>query len=191
MIEKIIGRYLKVLLKNNIISMDEIESYKYHATCFLESFIVIVTMFAIGMILHESVNICVFIICFFSIRNRAGGFHLDTFPKCFFGTVALECLIIALVKFLKNKMIIIDILTVILFIVILSFGALNHPNMNYTRNEYISVKNVSRVTVTVVCSLIVFLKLLNASDETILFMEYAVILSGVLLVLGYITGQHC
>lgn len=69
-------------------------------------------------------------------------------------------------------------------------GALNHPNMNFTEEEYRNTKKMARFMVTLIFALILFLKWVEASTEVILFMEYAVSLSGILLLLAKVTGQY-
>ena len=190
MIEGMVDKYIGILISKETISAENKEAYKYHMLCFLESFIVIASMLVLGFFFKEFVNVSIFIICFFSIRNRSGGFHLNTFWKCFAGTICLECIIILLVRFVSDIVYVIDFLALVSFLVMMIVGALNHPNMDYSRDEYIEVKKISRIVTCIVYFMIVFLKLLCASEKTILFMEYAIILPAILMVLGCITKQH-
>ena len=61
------------------------------------------TMTIVGVFFHEVFNVWAFIICFFLIRNRAGGFHFNSFWKCYLGSVGLEFLGIYLVKQLNDN----------------------------------------------------------------------------------------
>lgn len=56
-------------------------------------------------------------------------------------------------------------------------GALNYPNINYSKEEYIVIKKQSRIVGLVICFIIIFLKVLHASVGTIMYMEYAVIVT--------------
>ncbi len=185
MLPNMIDGYIELLVKRKMISSDQVEDYKYQAICFVESTIVIGAMILVGIIFKQFVNVCIFIICFFNIRNRAGGFHLDTFWQCFFGTISMECLVAVLVRYMSDKIYVLDCAALVSFAIIFIIGALNHPNINYSKEEYIVIKKQSRIVVSVICFIIAFLKVLHASVETIMYMEYAVIMSAVLLILEY------
>ena len=191
MLDNIIDKYLLIILKEGIISQNALEDYKYHATCFVENFIVMGSMLLIGILLGDLIDIGIFMLCFFAIRNRAGGFHLDKFWKCFIGTTILECMVFFFVTYYTaNQILVLDFMAFPACAVILIIGAINHPNMNYSRKEYKSVKKSSRIVALVEFFIVIFLKLINASDITIGYMECALILSAFLLVLGIITNQH-
>ena len=185
MIPNMIDRYIELLVKRKMISEEQVEDYKYQAICIVESTIVIGAMILVGIIFKQFVNVCIFIICFFNIRNKAGGFHLNAFWQCFLGTISLECLVVVLVRYVSDKIYILDCVALVSFAIIFIIGALNHPNINYSKEEYIVIKKQSRVVILVICFIIVFLKVLHASVETIMYMEYAVIISAILLILKY------
>lgn len=191
MINNYILKYLKYLVDLNCISEENIPEYEYELLRMTESIIVIVAMLIVGALFHCIIYCMVFMICFFLIRNRTGGFHLETFFQCFIGTIVLEIIGIYFINRWQVKLcLVFDILTLLNYIFIMFLGALNHPNMNFTKEEYRNTKKMARFMVTLIFALILFLKWVEASTEVILFMEYAVSLSGILLLLGKVTGQH-
>lgn len=185
MIPNMVDRYIELLVKRKMISEEQVEDYKYQAICFVESAIVIGAMILVGIIFKQFANVCIFIICLFNIRNRAGGFHLNAFWQCFLGTISLECLVVVLIRYVSVKIYVLDCVALVSFAIIFIIGALNHPNIHYSKEEYIVIKKQSRVVILVICFIIVFLKVLHASVETIMYMEYAVIISAILLILEY------
>ena len=67
---------------------------------------------------------------------------------------------------------------------------MNHKNMNYDVQEYQAIKKKARLASTGVIAVIIILKILQIIGKTVLYMEYAVIFSGIMLVLGIIVGQE-
>lgn len=191
MLKKCISKYIDNLLKLNIISRDEYEKYEYYLLCLAESIIVISIMLIIGTLFQCTLNVVTFIICFFLIRNRSGGFHLNSFSKCFIGTIILELIGIISIKYVPTYIgNILDILSIVSYVVLMVFGTLNHPNINFNKEEYKASKTMSRMISSLIIALIIFFKSIKASVDTIMFMEYAVTISGTLLFLGIITKQY-
>ena len=79
MVEKIVTKYILALIKAQVITEKEKETYKYHIICAVESILVMLTMTGVGFYFHEVIHVWAFIACFFMIRNRTGGFHFDSF----------------------------------------------------------------------------------------------------------------
>ena len=191
MIDTLVAKYVKALVNLKIISVKEYEQLKYQLLCIVESAIVIVAMLIVGAVFKCLVNWCIFIVCFFVIRNRTGGFHLNSFGKCFFGTLTLQIIGILIIEYMTQNLVkVFDITMIISFLVIILVGTLNHPNMNYSVEELIVSKRISRVMAVFVVSIIFLLRCVSVSEKTVMFMEYAVILSGVLLLLGIFVGQN-
>ena len=188
--EKVVERYISALIKAQVITDEDREIYKYHIICALESVLVIMTMTIVGVFFHEVFNVWAFIICFFLIRNRAGGFHFNSFWKCYLGSVGLEFLGIYLVKQLNDNTCVFECISIGMMVIILWIGAINHVNMHYDDREYKAIKRKSRIVTMGIGIIIFFLRAIYVPLEMILYMEYAVILSGIMLVLGIIAGQH-
>ena len=75
-------------------------------------------------------------------------------------------------------------------VLIFIIGAVNHPNMDWNKEEYNASKMIARVVVlSEVCSITV-LYLLGMAESYVLFMSFGLILSAFLLALGKITKQE-
>lgn len=190
MLEKVIQKYVSALIKAHVIADKDREAYQYHITCAIESILVVLSMTGVAFYLHEVIHVWVFIVCFFLVRNRTGGFHFDSFWKCYLGTVGLEIFVIYLVRFSANITVVIDILCLCIFCVIIRIGAMNHINMNYSEEEFIAIKKKARVVSSGLVAVIAILKISQISGTMVLYMEYAVILSGLMLILGILAGQE-
>lgn len=190
MLEKVIEKYISALIKAHMIEDNQREIYQYHIICTLESILVVLSMTGVAFYFHEVLHVWAFIACFFLVRNRTGGFHFDLFWKCYLGTVGMEIFVIYLVKFTANSTVVIDMLCLCMFVVIFRIGAMNHINMNYSEEEFIAIKKKARAVSCAIAAVIIFLRISQISGTIVLYMEYAVILSGIMLILGIIAGQE-
>lgn len=190
MLEKVIEKYVSALIKAHMIADKEREIYQYHIICALESILVVLSMTGVAFYFHEVIHVWAFIACFFLVRNRTGGFHFDSFWKCYLGTVGMEVFVIYLVKFTANSTVVIDILCLCMFCIIVRIGAMNHIDMNYSEEEFTTTKKKARIASSGIVVLIIILRIFQISRTMVLYMEYAVILSGIMLILGIIAGQE-
>ena len=185
-----IDRYINLLIDRGIIWQGEEEIYKYKLTCFLEKTFTISIMILISLMFRQTISIVMFIVSFFWLRSRMGGFHLDSFKGCFVGTIGTEIVLILLIKYRVVPLIISEILSAIATVIIFILGASNHPNMNYDKDEYRFNKKYARLIVIVEFSAILFFIGLDVSEIYIQAVEYSIILSAVLLVMAFTMGQH-
>lgn len=65
MVEKIVTKYILALIKAQVITEKEKETYKYHIICAVESILVMLTMTGVGFYFHEVIHVWAFIACFF------------------------------------------------------------------------------------------------------------------------------
>lgn len=191
MFDKLIKNYLNKLIDNNIIEESRYEMYEYKLICWLESLFVIISLLIVGLICHCMINCVAFIVCFFSIRNHTGGFHLDSLWKCYIGTMLIEVLGILLITRMSDfANVALCIFCIVAYVIIMIIGTLNHPNINMNETELILSKKMARTIASLFFLLILFMKWIQAANETILFLEYAMTICGGLVLLGRVCGQY-
>lgn len=78
-----LDKYLNLLINNGIMPQREVDIYKYKLNCLLEKIFTISVMILISLFFKQTIGIVIFIVSFFSLRNRTGGFHLSSFKMCF------------------------------------------------------------------------------------------------------------
>ena len=76
------------------------------------------------------------------------------------------------------------------FAIILTIGAVNHPNMHWDRKEYIMCKNTARMICVVEVGIIIAFSLIGISYSYILFMSFGVILSAIMLLIAKFIRQE-
>ena len=72
--------------------------------------------------------------------------------------------------------------------VIFVLGAVNHPGMDWNKEEFEENKKLARITVFVELLVVIALTYLGMAEKYILFMSFGMILCAILLTLGKITG---
>lgn len=89
MIEKMIVGIVNQMADENLIGTQEKENYIYAYTYFCEKLLTLGTICVLGVILDNVLNTLLFLIFFLALRKRTGGFHAETFLKCYIGTIAI------------------------------------------------------------------------------------------------------
>lgn len=56
MLEKIVTKYILALIKAQVITEKEKETYQYHIICAVESILVMLTMTGVGFYFHEVID---------------------------------------------------------------------------------------------------------------------------------------
>ena len=129
-------------------------------------------------------------IFFFELRKRTGGYHLDSFYKCYFATVAIYLAVMLTAKSLAKYPQWLFGLVVIATIYIVIIGTVNHPNMQMNVAEFMESKKLARITVLLEVSIILGCVFLGGSIIYISYMAIAVILCAALLYISKIFKQE-
>ena len=92
-----------------------------------------------------------------------GGYHLDSFYKCYFATVAIYLAVMLTVTSLVKYQQWLLGTVVIAAIYIVITGTVNHPNMHMNAEELMESKKLARLIVLLEVSIILGCVLLGAS----------------------------
>ena len=85
-----------------------------------------------------------------SLRKCTGGYHANSFRSCFIGTVSIYLIYIKLIyPYLLNNIKINMIVFLVSAMVIFVLGAVNHPGMDWNKEEFEENKKLARITVFV------------------------------------------
>ena len=112
MLEQIVRKLVSLLLRNRFISQEEYEQFVYVLLGDIESFLVIISILFIGTVIGQIVPTASFLICFFALRKRTGGYHLSSYYKCYIGTVCLYVFIVHELKKMSRIIVILELLVI-------------------------------------------------------------------------------
>lgn len=179
------------LMKFGLINESDRDDYNYSIQVIIEKILGYSVIFIMAICFNLFLETVLFVLFFSNIRKRTGGFHANSFLGCFIATPTSYLVYVFLVYpfLLKNIHVNIVILFISLIIVLI-FGAVNHPNMHWNIQEYEMSKKSARAAVLIEVSCIIALIFLGMSYSYILFMSYGVILSAFLLLLAKLIEQE-
>ena len=181
---KLISKFVDYLILNNITSenMREVDIYSFE--------VIIGKMLNYGTLLLLSwmngniLQTLVFMIVFFSLRSRNGGFHAKKFLHCYFGTIAIYfCVLNMIVPAIKaHKYMHLYVMTISNITVYL-FAPINHPNLQLNDDEIrLCKKSARRLIIGLSIGVIVLTKLSIISEYTYYMLAGMGVNTGLLLI---------
>lgn len=99
MINEISKRISLSLLNRNIIKDELVEVYVYGTELFLSFILTSTVILILGSFMNMLVETLIFMTLFIGIRRTVGGFHANSYFKCFICTVAAYSIIMLLSKY--------------------------------------------------------------------------------------------
>lgn len=191
MIHKLSNTISVCMRKDHLISEELEEAYSYAIETMSERIITYTALLLLSVAFDKLIPTIVFMVCFLSLRGRTGGFHMPSFISCFIGTITIyivfvKCLSPIILNY-KNYFLIAFIISAI---IIMFFGAINHPNMGWSKEEYEESKKAARMNVCLQVTCILALNLIRVNNDCIVYAAFAVILCAVLLCIAKIINQE-
>ncbi len=135
MLESFVKRIVGKLQSHHLIDVSEAAEYEYVLMGQMESAITYLTILMIAAVSGYLLETLGFLIVFFTLRKRTGGFHLNTFLECYLGTVVIYCFLLWVNVQLIIPKACFYLLTFFSSIVIAFIGAVNHPNVGWSEAE--------------------------------------------------------
>lgn len=190
MVEKLATDLIAQMVEAKLIDKKMAVKYIYAFICIIEKFITISSIILISLITHNLLPTILFLVFFFELRKRTGGYHLDKFYKCYFATVTTYLIVVFIVAHLADYPQYLLGVVVIAAIYIGITGTVNHPNMQMNSEELMESKKLARIIVLLEISVILGCILLNADMIYVSYMAIAVILCAALLYISKILNQE-
>lgn len=137
--EKIPFLLTEILYKERMIDEDDFEICKYGIQISMANLFNFFIAFGMGIIFHAVSEIGIFYVVFVTLRFFCGGYHSDSYGKCF-SLFALTCLVyIAMVEgiviFIESSGILLAAVLLMLGICILVKAPIEHDNRPFEEKE--------------------------------------------------------
>lgn len=154
MIKSSANKVTSFLYYNNYIDSDkyEYEVYLYGFESIIALTLNIVSILLIGALFDRFIHTVVFLLCYCPLRQFTGGYHADTYEKCFFTFV----LIFIATIFVSNNLVHAEIKLLILLFSIINWSSIcllspvDHINNILEDDEKIKYKKKARLIATLV-----------------------------------------
>ena len=188
--KKVVRHLVHQLMENSLIEEAQRDEYVYFLQCFIEGTITTGSILILGICFGKFMPTIIFLIFFFSLRRRTGGFHLDTFARCYVGTLILYVMVIFFARYMVNCLELLASLTIASYISIFMIGTINHPNIGMSKEEFMAAKVSARTLSTLLILFIGFLWWTRFNMEIIVYMCLSVILCAGLLMIAKLIRQE-
>jgi accessory gene regulator B len=189
MIKSLSENIVNQMIENEVIDPIESEYYSYRIITLIESIITVFTILVISIILNKSDLAVFFLLSFMALRRQTGGFHLDSFVKCYIFSVLFSVAEIICIEFIQINTLSLTI-TVLSGLVIMVVGCVNHPNLDFNESELVIMKKRARITALFEFLILIALSLFNIREDIIASIELAIILCSILIVLAKLLRQE-
>lgn len=161
MITKFSKRLTIWLVKKKVASIDDIELYQYGINRFLNTTLVYVTTFALGIIFDQFFQSIIFLISFIKLRSYSGGFHANSSIKCYFLTIITVISSLLVNRFVSLDRFIWFGLLIVFGIIILQLSPIGTSNKPLDDIERIIYKRKTIIVWCFECLVAVFFLLVN------------------------------
>ncbi len=190
MIENIATRVVRKMQKEKLLDSQMEEHNVYALITLTEKWLTIITIMIIALFLETIVPTVFFLLFFFSLRKRTGGYHAPKFWICYIESNISYLSITFICKNLaENEKIMYGLLALAVGI-IGYIGTVNHPNMDMNEKEVQESKFMARCILLIELMLILALTYFKADKTVLSFMSAAIILCAVLLCLAKAIHQE-
>lgn len=190
MIEKIAKNTVKLMIAEQMIKEKQQEIYQYALVMYLEKAITVLSLLFIGYVEKILLPAILFMLFFFSLRKRTGGYHAKRFINCYILTILTFCIMAKYFMFLLQYSVIVYCVTIISVILIFVIGTVNHPNMHMSENELSESKKAARCLVILEGMCIALFEFVYINPIYSGYMSCAVIMCAFLLCLAKLLRQE-
>lgn len=179
------------LVVNKIITDDVREDHIYGFEVLLGKAINYTTLFLLAYINGNFVQTLLFMITFFPLRARTGGYHCKKASTCYFGTFVIYMMVTKVITqlFIKNTNTM--ILTMFLSALIIYFFApINHPDLGLDKEEMKQCRSSARWLIWLIVICVLVLWWLNIIPDKIVYVVAGVSVDAGLLITAKILRQE-
>lgn len=187
MVKSSANKVTSFLYYNNYIDSDkyDYEVYLYGFETLIASVLNSVAILLIGLLFDRFIHAIVFLACYCPLRQFAGGYHADTYKRCFLTFIGIFLVTI----FLANNLVNIDLKPLIILFSLLNWASIcllspvEHINNPLTYTEKIKYKKNARLIVTVI------LLFIFVSKKYFIYSTFALFWINIMLNVAFIKKQ--
>lgn len=174
------------------ISDEQTEILQYVLQCFTEKTIVFMTVLLYGYIRKCIVQAVIFYFLCTIIRKHSGGFHMNTFFKCYVTSILLVIVSVEINRILytRGDGLSIFIINIVSAILIMMIGCVNNSEMDMTYEECQYNKAETRRIMIVIEFMVIAGIFFKVKKMYIILCCQAVICCAFFLILAKIIGQQ-
>lgn len=185
MIQNLANLLAAHMVKKGTIDSDDEEVYQYGWGIIISTGLDFISMFILGCLFGQGWGTVVFLICFIIIHTNTGGYHANSYEKCYIFTMLNYCVCLAIALFVPKAFIntAILIITVISVIIIFFIAPVANVNKPWPKERHMQAKKISRLySVIISCCLFAVALWLPMLAQLALWSSLALFATAVLLI---------
>ncbi len=148
----LVDKLLLYCISHGMVVDDDIPMLRYCIEKNLYTIVTFIPLVAVGILIAGSLITVSFLVTFMYLRQMTNGYHAKTPGRCFAWSLLLETLILDCAQH-DYPFWAILIMTAISALIIWNSAPYAHPNMNYSANEILACRVLSRKRVLIVISI--------------------------------------
>ena len=180
----------KRMIDNHIIAADDVEYYCYSIQIILERIVCLFAILTLAVVFRSFVGVFLFLAVFTTIRKRANGFHCNTSLGCFLVSIIVSISTIPISRVINDHCVICVCVVVLSMIVLLIIATFDDPSLYLTAEELIHLKRSSRITVTIICFVLISMLLIFPSFRFVSYMTLGVMYNALSLLIAILTERR-
>jgi len=180
-----------VMIKKKILMSEKRDYYAYILEVMIEKIITYSVLVIISIIMNVAIPTLFFMVFFFSLRERTGGFHFNSFLKCLISTLIIYLLMnTVLITFFLSHENSLYVTLGISVLIIMYIANVNNPNLGLDEEEILDCKKSARYIVIVEMLCIISGIALRMNKVCIIYESLAIIMCAVLLSIAKLKKQE-
>lgn len=190
MIEKAATHIVRKMQREHLLNSDMEEHNIYALITLTEKWLTVTTIIVLSLIFEKVVPTFCFLMFFFSLRKRTGGYHAKEFWICYIESIIAYVILIFICPVLIEHECIMYGLLLLSCCIILAIGTVNHPNIHMDEKEMKASKMMARYIVLIELTMILTFIYFGVDKMSLGFMSSAVMLCAILLSLAKLIKQE-
>lgn len=171
MVEKLSCEIADVLVDRKYVINEKKAIYEFHILMLIEKTITVVSILIISLITDAFLQTIVIGVSFLSLRKRTGGFHANTFSRCYLLSLITYVISIKVLYPILKQLPVPAILIIVFCVGVIAFfiGTVNHPNLDLEECELnISKKKARKIivlelSIAMICTIFVTTRMYGIS----------------------------
>ena len=192
MIQKLAHYVTLRMVKENIILYQQAPNYEYEFVMRVENMLTAFSILAVALHIKMFGPSVVFLLFFLNLRKVTGGYHAETFLRCFImSNIIFWCITQIVYPFLLQKELMLTLaITTLSFVLIFVLGVVNNSNWNLESNEYLQMKTFARKMVCKEYFLFLLCLIYKIEKKYIVFMSIGIVLCAITLIMAKVCKQE-
>lgn len=185
--QKLVDRMITI----KIVDSQQREEYLYTVQLLIEKIVGFLAIYLLAFFSGKIIETTLFLLPYITLRKYTGGYHCKTSLMCIIMSAAIATFTTLIeIEFFINNLAVAFFLFILAVIFIIKVRTVNHPDMNWSVEEYDRIKILSLRSIVVWVAVIFIFKLLCVPIKVIVCFLTGIINTSLFMVIAKILKQE-